>query len=85
MGNFQDYWSLEKTKWNNGYGIEDLVTFGINPIKAITDIIDDMTEGNSNNKIPCLNLIIRNMLENMERCIFRLMSERTDKPEEATE
>jgi hypothetical protein len=74
-----DYWSLEKIKWDNGRGIEDLVTLGINPIKTITDIIDDTTDHyseSSGEKVSRLNFAVRNMLENMERCIYRLLDER---------
>jgi hypothetical protein len=74
-----DYWSLEKAEWDNGRGIENLVTFGINPIQAIVEIIDDETEFyKESNKatVRHLNFGVLNILENMEKCIYRLLDER---------
>jgi len=70
-----DYWSLEEIEWRGGKGVEGLAIFGINPIKTFTNIIDDLVEGGSYEEINNLNFLIRNMLENMGKCIFRFLSE----------
>lgn len=67
-----DYWSLKSIKWDNGANIEDLITFGINPIKTLTDAIDDEMQRINNEEMIHVNFAVKNILENMEHCIYRL-------------
>jgi len=83
-----DYWKLEKVEWENGAGIEQLSIFGIGPILVILGVIDDITEEyekGDHDKVRYLNFAVGNMLNNMDRCIYRLLKEQNGQPEAAEE
>ena len=71
---------IEKLKWNNGQGLEELISWGINPIKDLTYYLRIENDGHplefdSINRLYSLACMIEETAEKTEECIRRFMDE----------
>jgi hypothetical protein len=69
---------LSQYKWEGGANLEELVTWGINPVIALVDILDDMEDKDnlSDNHVTCLILNdLKCKLEDLEQTVYRFIDE----------
>ena len=69
---------LDEITWDEGNGLEALIGWGIKPLQAFVRFIEietNGTAGESNEHLESISYVMEETLDNMERCIFRLMEE----------
>ncbi len=68
---------LHQIKWDDGLGLEEIVTWGLNPIKELLEILDEHNE-DEDSRLTFFYYEIRNKLQEIEATLYRMRREIND-------